>query len=78
VWRIPHLVDVAHVEHLQPGLVHQALLARVHAADADLAHHACIDGGRGAADAGELGRSHAAQQRHGMPWMLPLGVSAAC
>ena len=32
-----HLVDVAHVEDLEAGLVHEALLARVDAADADLA-----------------------------------------
>ena len=32
-----HLVDVAHVEDLEAGLVDEALLARVDAADADLA-----------------------------------------
>ena len=31
-----HFIQVAHVEHFQPGFVHQPLFARVHAAYADL------------------------------------------
>ena len=59
-----HLVDVAHVEHFQTHFVHEALFARVHTADADLAHHVGRDGRRVAADAGELGRPVAAQAGH--------------
>ena len=32
-----HFVDITHVEHLDAHVMHQALLARIHAADADLA-----------------------------------------
>ena len=56
-----HLVDVAHVEDLQPRLVHEALLARVDAADADLAHPLGADGGHVAADLDQRLRAAAAQ-----------------
>src|SRR5215831_3269668 len=49
-----HLVDVAHVEHVQPLLVHEALLARIDAAHADLFHPRGIDRRDVAADADEL------------------------
>jgi hypothetical protein len=60
----PHLVDVAHVEHLQPLLAHKALFAFVHAADADLPYRRRAHGRRGAAYAGEFGRAVPTQHGH--------------
>ena len=63
-----HLVDGAHVKHLQALLVHKALFALVHAADADLAD---LLGPQCRAPAGhvgqlrQLGRAKAAQAGHG-------------
>ena len=59
-----HLIDVAHVEHLQPHLVHEALLARVDTADADLADHLRLDRGHRAADLDQLLGAVAAQASH--------------
>ena len=62
------LVDVAHVEDVDTGLVHQLLFALVHAADADLAQVARaqrrVRGGE-AAQTHQLGRAVAAQAGHG-------------
>ena len=61
------LVDETHVEHLDAGGVHQALLAGIHAADADLAQLARTQRRplrREAADAHQLGRAVAAQAGH--------------
>ena len=65
-----HLVDVAHVEHLQALLMHKALFACVHAADADLpdlrrvqrcatARHAGQPGQRLGAEPAQAGHGHA-------------------
>ena len=59
-----HLVDVAHVEDLQALLVHEALFARVDAADADLPHGLGADGRHLTTDLAELSRAVAAQARH--------------
>ncbi len=59
-----HLVDVAHVEDLQALLVHEALLARVDAADADLAHPLRADRRYHAADLDQRLRAEAAQAGH--------------
>src|SRR5207302_11477629 len=59
-----HLIDVAHVEHIESLLMDEALLARVDAANADLAHARRIDGRSPAADLHQLARPEAAQARH--------------
>jgi hypothetical protein len=68
----PHLVDVGHVEVL---LVDEALLAGVHAADADLPHHFGEIAGTwppiSISSRGPCPHSDAT----GMPCTLPLGVN---
>ena len=63
-----HLVDVAHVEHLEPLLVEEALLAGIDAAHAELADPRGFERRRGTAEPGERGRPEAAQagERHAM------------
>ena len=63
--RVAHafLVDEAHVEDLEAGLVDEALLARVDAADADLAHPLGADRRHLAADLDQLLGPVAAQHR---------------
>src|SRR6516165_11730103 len=58
-----HLVDVTHIEHIEPLLVHEALCPGIDAAHADLPHPRRIDGRRAAADADQLRRTEAAQAR---------------
>ena len=59
-----HLVDVAHVEHLDAHVMHQALFAGVHAADADLAQVARVQRRHMPADARQRRRPMPAQTGH--------------
>src|SRR6202171_4846377 len=56
-----HLIDVAHVEHVEALLVDEALLARIDAADADLTHPRGLNGWRYSTELGQLTRSEPAQ-----------------
>src|SRR4030095_3333429 len=56
-----HFIDVAHVEHFQSLLVHEALLARIDAADADLTDPPRADRGDASADFDQLARTEPAQ-----------------
>src|SRR5262249_36274885 len=56
-----HLVDVTHVEYVEPLLVHEALLPGIDAAHADLSHPRGVDRRRAVADADQLRRTEAAQ-----------------
>mmetsp|Transcript_20990 Transcript_20990/g.81089 ORF Transcript_20990/g.81089 Transcript_20990/m.81089 type:complete len:387 (+) Transcript_20990:670-1830(+) len=60
-----HFVDEAHVEDFKVLLVHEAPLALVDAADADLAHPLRADRGHMAADLDQLLGPEAAQAGHG-------------
>ena len=59
-----HLVDVAHVKDFQVLLVHKALLAFVHTADADLANPLGRNGGYLSANFNQRLRPMPAQARH--------------
>ena len=59
-----HLVDGAHVEHFEILLVHEAPLAGIDAANADLAHPLRADRRGHSADLQQLPRAEAAQAGH--------------
>src|SRR5439155_3384521 len=63
-----YLGDVAHVEHLEPLLVEEALLAGVDAPHGALADPRGFERRRGTGESGERGRPEAAQagERHAM------------
>ncbi len=58
------LVDIAHVENFEAGVVHQFLFIRIDRADADLAHRIRADHGRRTGHFGQFARTEAAQAGH--------------
>ncbi len=71
------LVDVAHVEDLDLELVQEALLALIHAADADLADLVGVIAGTCPPIPVSTSGPWPHRQATGMPWMLPDGVMVA-